>query len=107
MEILAGLGIVILVVVGIGGVIVLSALVNGWTLSILWKWFMVPVFGLPMLSIPQAIGIAMVIGYLTFQNNDAQEKERSTTERVIFWVALIVLRPLITLAFGWIVHQYM
>ncbi len=38
---------------------------NGWALHILWGWFIVPVFALPMLEVPQAIGISVVVSFLT------------------------------------------
>ena len=49
----------------IAGIMVVSCLLRGWVLSILWRWFMVPTLGLPALSVPQAIGIALVVGMLT------------------------------------------
>lgn len=42
-------------------IIALSALIRGFVISVMWGWFIVPVFGLPELSIVQAIGVAMVI----------------------------------------------
>jgi len=52
----------------IAGIMVVSCLLRGWVLSILWRWFMVPTLGLPALSVPQAIGIALVVGMLTHQS---------------------------------------
>ena len=34
---------------------------SGYTLSVLWGWFMVPAFGLPALSVAQAYGLALVV----------------------------------------------
>jgi hypothetical protein len=42
-------------------VLFLSACLEGWVISLLWGWFMVPTFGLPSLSIPLALGISLVI----------------------------------------------
>ena len=39
----AGIGIVI----AFGFIIVLEYIVSGWVLSVMWGWFMVPVFSLP------------------------------------------------------------
>lgn len=39
---------------------VVGSAVNGWALSTLWGWFIVPIFGLPSLTIPQAIGVSFV-----------------------------------------------
>ena len=34
---------------------------SGFTLSVLWGWFMLPLFGLPALSIAQAYGLMLVV----------------------------------------------
>ncbi len=81
----------------------LSAVVNGWVLSILWGWFMVPTFGLPALSIPAAIGVALVVHYLTSEFNDAKDPERK------WYVPLIyaLTKPLCALLVGAIVHSFL
>lgn len=33
----------------------------GYTLSVLWGWFVVPAFGLPALSVAQAYGLTLVV----------------------------------------------
>lgn len=94
--------------VGIVALLVLSSLLRGYTLSVLWGWFMVPTLGLPHLSVVQAIGIAMVVSFLTYHDtSDIPKKERSTGEAIASGVSLAVLYPLIALLFGWVVHQYM
>lgn len=53
-----------------GGLIILdivSAILTGVTLKLLWGWFIVPIFGLPPLSIVGAIGIAVIAGLMTHQ----------------------------------------
>ena len=40
-----------------------ASVVNGITLSIIWGWFMVPIFGLPALNVPQAIAVTLVVGF--------------------------------------------
>jgi len=42
---------------------------EGFVFLKLWAWFVVPTFGLPMLTIPVAIGLALLIGFLTHQRN--------------------------------------
>ena len=34
---------------------------RGYVLSVLWAWFIVPLFGLPALSIPLAIGLMVIV----------------------------------------------
>ena len=38
-----------------------SAAWAGFTVSVLWGWFVVPIFGLPALTVAQAYGLALVI----------------------------------------------
>lgn len=56
--------------------LLLSALVagllsiwEGFVFMKMWAWFVVPIFGLPAITIPVAIGIALLIGFLTHQRN--------------------------------------
>jgi len=43
---------------------VASALFGGYTFALLWTWFIVPVFGVPSVSVGQAIGISIFLGLL-------------------------------------------
>lgn len=43
-------------------VVVWAAFWAGFTLSALWGWFIVPIFGLPALSVAQAYGVTLVLG---------------------------------------------
>lgn len=88
--------------------IVISSICNGYALSVLWGWFIVPIFHLPQLSIPTAIGIALVIGYLTKQEtHDSKDDDRSFGEIMTRATVLSILKPAIALLFGWIVHLFM
>ena len=85
---------------------VFTSLFRGYILSVLWGWFMVPTLGLPRLSVVQAIGIAIVVSFLTHQDTSyipKKERKRSGWESL----GVVILYPLIALLFGWVVHQYM
>ena len=43
-----------------------SLILNGLVLKKLWGWFVVANFGLKPLSIPSAIGIALIVSFLTY-----------------------------------------
>jgi hypothetical protein len=83
---------------------------NGWALSKLWAWFIIPVFAAPALSIPYAIGLSLIVGYLTYQY-DARKEEADKKEEV----GLIIFRgfcigafkPLLCLGFGWVVTLFL
>lgn len=87
--------------------VIVACVLNGWALSVLWGWFMVPTFGAPALGIVQAIGIAIVLNFiLEKQSNNNTEKEK-TSDLLISLAAQAVGRPLFAVGFGWIVLQFM
>ena len=91
------------------GLIIFSSLIllRGYVLSILWRWFMVPTLGLPQLSVVQAIGIAMVVSFLTYHDDlDLQRSERSLGQKTVIFLCRIIYL-LFALLFGWVVHQFM
>ena len=101
-SVLGCLGIVFLFVVVIPAAIIM----NGWILSIMWGWFIVPLFHLPELTIPYAIGISSVAGL--FMNKSTQNKidEGIFSEKLIKALSVTFLVPLMVLGFGWIVLQF-
>ena len=87
------------------GLVVYFALVNGWVLVLLWSWFVVPL-GPPVLSLPIAVGIALILRLLTYvDTSNLQTKELSTGNRIAGMLGHL-LSPWITLGFGWIVHLF-
>ena len=80
---------------------------NGYALSVLWGWFMVPTFGLPPLAVAPAIGVSLVVSFLTNHDDDSVKVERSSGEAIGRSVGLAILRPAFALFFGWIVHFFM
>lgn len=93
-------------VVGIGALIVFSSIWRGYSLSVLWSWFMVPIFGLPALSIASAIGVALVVGFITHQPDTTKDDE-SFADKTVKAVVFAVLYPPLMLGIGWIVKQFM
>lgn len=82
-------------------------IVNGWIVSLFWKWFIVPIFPVQPLTILQAYGIALLIGLLTKHEIDVKAPKRTTMEIVLRGISTVIVSPLITLGFGWIVFQFM
>lgn len=103
---------IVVIVVGfvalVSVAIVVHALIEGWVLSILWGWFMVPTLGLPVISVPQAIGIALVINMLTHQsyNHHTEDKDVSTGKKIGRIVRLFTM-PFSALLISWIVKMFM
>lgn len=85
----------------------LGAVWSGYVLSVLWSWFIVTTFEARPLSIPAAIGMALVAHYLTHQIDRYTDKSKSQLERIIESTGYIVLQPLFALVIGWIVYQFL
>lgn len=49
------------------GLSALSVIGGGYVLTVLWAWFVVPTFALPQITLAAAIGLAIVVGYMTHQ----------------------------------------
>lgn len=78
-------------------------ILSGYVLSILWAWFIIGTFGLPVLTIPVAMGIMVVVSYLTKQPNFANEDKEDYLKRTNI---LAIVKPLGTLAVGWIIKSF-
>jgi hypothetical protein len=100
------LGVLLAGLLGLIALAMTAPVANGWALAKLWLWFVVPRFGLPILTLPQAIGLGLVASALLFHPTDCAEKERTMTEKVGRAIGLILARPALLLAVGWIVRQY-
>lgn len=90
---------------GIVAVVVIASLMRGWALSVLWGWFLVPL-GLPGLNIPTAIGISLVVSFLTHQTHD-DDKERTFSERMFRLFGAAILTPLLGVFIGWVVKHFL
>lgn len=89
--------------------IFLGVLLDAWVVMLLWGWFIVPVFNLPALGYLQAMGVSLVIGYLTFQS-PADEKKKdgpNLKDQTIHWLTYDVYVRLFCLFIGWIVHFFL
>lgn len=87
-------------------IVIYSSILNGWALSKLWEWFIEPTFGLAALSIPAAIGLGYVVSYLTHQSKEG-DSEGTYGEKLVKGVVVGTLKPLFSLAFGFIVASFM
>jgi hypothetical protein len=78
-----------------------AVVVNGLVLQVLWDWFVIPVFGLPALSLPATMGLSLLVNYLT--QSAAQATEENTTRVYV----MMFVKPVIGLVAGWIIHLFM
>lgn len=98
---LACFGLVFVAVISV----VVSAVMTGWVLSVLWGWFIVPVFSVPHLSVGTAIGLSLVVDILVRQRKSSSEK-KELSDIIIEAVSYAILSPLLVLFIGWIVKLF-
>ena len=98
---------IFLALLGFPVLMALSSIFNGYALKVLWGWFIVPIFHLPFLNIPSAIGISLVVGYLTKQADSYVDKDKSAGVRIGESFLRAFLQPAIALFIGWIVQKFM
>lgn len=82
------------------GITAISALWGGIVLKALWAWFVVPTFGLPDLSLPIAIGVGLVVSFLTHQYVPTKDEDLPKV------IVNDFLYPLIALVMGFVVHLF-
>ena len=92
--------------VGIFALLVISSLLRGFVLVKIWGWFIVPLFHLPVLTLLPAIGLALVVGFMTYQYQYSKD-ERSAGEKVFESIFLTFLYPLAVLLTGWVITLFM
>ena len=92
---------------GMLGMMALSAMWKGYVLTVLWAWFVAPVFGFPLLALAPAIGLSLVVSFLTYQHGVAQDEKGELSDRAAKSVAMSLLWPAMALGIGWVVRQFM
>lgn len=88
---------------------VIGVLLNGWVLSKLWAWFIVPPFAAPPLTLVQAIGVSVVAAFLirsAHKDSGSKDSDESFEHALAKSAMTIILSPLMALAFGWILLQF-
>ena len=98
----------LLILLGTFAIVIGAIAWRGYVLSIIWSWFMVPVFHLPELMVAQAIGIAAVVSFLTNHGttNTPKDPEKSAIEQASEGVAQVFIVPLGTLFLCWILKVW-
>jgi hypothetical protein len=87
-------------------------LLRGYVLALLWLWLIVPTFHLTPLTAAQAIGLSVIVGYLTFEYpKDSKAKDEDGNDRNVFLVftkasVVAVIPSLLALLTGYIVSHY-
>lgn len=80
--------------IGVVALFLAAVLVRGLVISVLWGWFVVPVFGLPALHVAPALGLAVLLNYLL------NHKKGAASLMDIFLGALAAL------GVGWVIQLF-
>lgn len=78
--------------------------------SVLWAWIVVPVLGLPALSIVEVLGVGLVARAVTgFQptTDDGKREGESPGTRIVRLIATAALIPFVLLVGGWILKSFL
>ena len=83
----------------------LLMVINGFTISCLWNWYLVPL-GLKELGIIHAMGIGLFFAYVNFHSKEKSERKRETEEIVLELASIHAARPAVVLLIGFLLKGY-
>jgi hypothetical protein len=80
---------------------------RGYAISVLWSWFVAGYFGLPQLGIARAVGISLLVGFLTSFGKVIPTKQSAeeAVDHFSSWVVLGIAGPALALIVGAIVAR--
>lgn len=82
----------------------LATIFQGYVLTLLWQWFIVTTFTVAPITLVPAIGLMLVVNYFTNQVN-LNDSERPNYQVEI--AVVHILKPLLFLVAGFIIHLFM
>ena len=86
----------------------LSILLHGFVLTKLWFWFMIPIFNVPTLSIPQIYGLSILICFFIRDSSLARiQIEEFSKEELISYYINPYVGSAIFLLVGWIISLFL
>ncbi len=92
--------------VGLGILVILAGqLLRGYVVFKLWGWFCVPALGLPPIGIAAAIGITLLVSYLTVQEGGYVKETDRKKNLITAFNALLM--PFMILLIGYVAHLYL
>ena len=85
---------------------IISPIINGFVITKLWLWFVVPTFEANPLRVVEAIGLMFLINYIKAKRDNEADKDK-------FWeqfatnIIFMFLMAGFALLSGWIVQMFM
>ncbi len=86
-------------------IMVISVTVHGYGLSILWGWFISPVFSIGPISVPYAIGLATVFAFIASKPEKEQEA-KDPMEAALYALIYTLAKFVFSMISGFIVLQF-
>lgn len=87
--------------IGLIATVILSVVLTGLVTSVLWGWFVVPL-GVAAITVPHAIGIGMLVTFLT-TNVSEERKTRDFGEALFIRLTMCAA----AIGVGWLLHGLM
>ena len=87
--------------------IVPSIVLGGYVLATLWAWFVVALFNAPALTIAEAIGLHLIIGFMAHQYQLLAPEEDDLKKKLAHIALYLYARPLLALLTGWVVTWFL
>lgn len=85
-----------------------SAIINGYTLSVLWGWFIVPTFELPQIGVAAAVGLSLTLTYVTHHVRMDQRTPKTPYDELLAEATLLMLlKPMLILSLGYACKLFM
>lgn len=85
---------------------VVLPIINGYVLTVVWTWFICPLFDVPLLTVPYAIGICLTVRFITNDEDVAPSNSEGGIEELKTNVLKSCAKPIVVLTFGWVVKQW-
>ena len=89
----------------------LGLMLRGFILSIIWRWFLMPL-GLPEISVSLAIGVALTVSFLALKDASDFRSGADSIDEDEFATAIaktmtqVFMLPFWLLLTAWVVHQF-
>ena len=87
--------------------IIFATLLRGYIISKLWFWFVVPTFALNPLTIVQAIGLSLIISYVTISKKELEPKDEDFFIEASKSFMVSIILAIYALFTGWIITLFM
>ena len=84
----------------------ISPIINGFVITKLWLWFIVPTFEANPLRVVEAIGLMFLINYIKAKQDKESDKYKFW-ERLVTNMIYLILMAGFALLSGWIIQMFM